>query len=149
MSKAGAKNAVAQSLRLLVPAGKAAPVAPVGPALGQRGVKAMDFCKLFNERTKHYIPGIPIRTTITIEPNRTFTFVTKTPPTSWLLLQAAGVEKGSSRPGDVIVGEVSLKHIYEIAKIKTEDPAFRGVGLQQVASRVVGTARGIGLRVVP
>ncbi|TPX72664.1 hypothetical protein SpCBS45565_g00054 [Spizellomyces sp. 'palustris'] len=148
MSKAGAKAAVAQSLRLLVPAGKAAPAPPVGPALGQRGVKSMDFCKAFNDRTKTLLPGIPIPTSITIEPNRTFTFITKNPPTAWLLLQAAGVEKGSSRPRDVIVGEVSLKHIYEIAKIKSKDPAFRGTGLREVASRVVGTAKGIGLKVV-
>ncbi|KAJ3011530.1 hypothetical protein HKX48_006790 [Thoreauomyces humboldtii] len=148
MSKAVSKAAVAQSLRLLVPAGKAAPVAPVGPALGQRGVKSMDFCKLFNERTKHYIPSIPISTAITIEANRTFSFVTKTPPTTWLLLQAAGVAKGSARPGDVIVGTVSVKHIYEIARIKSQDEAFRGVALKDVATRVLGSARGVGLNVV-
>ncbi|TPX60972.1 hypothetical protein PhCBS80983_g01499 [Powellomyces hirtus] len=148
MSKAAQKNAVAQALRLIVPAGKAAPTPPVGPALGQRGVKSMDFCKAFNDRTKHLTPGIPISTAITIEPNRSFSFVTKTPPTTWLLLQAAGVEKGSARPGDVIVGTVSVKHIYEIAKIKSEDPAFRGVTLHKVAKRVLGSARGVGLNVV-
>ncbi|KAI9102817.1 ribosomal protein L11, RNA binding domain-containing protein [Phlyctochytrium arcticum] len=143
------KAAVAQKVRLLVPAGKAAPAPPVGPVLGQRGVKSMDFCKLFNDRTKQYITGIPIPTSILVEPNRTFTFITKTPPTPWLLKQAAGVEKGSARPRDIIVGKVTLKHIYEIAKIKSQDPAFRGVDLQQVASRVIGTARGIGIDVVP
>ncbi|KAI9017078.1 ribosomal protein L11, N-terminal domain-containing protein [Gaertneriomyces semiglobifer] len=146
MSKA-AKPAIAQSLRLLVPAGKAAPAPPVGPALGQRGVKSIDFCKLFNDRTKDYIQGVPIPTFITIEPNRSFTFVTKAPPTPWLLLKAAGVEKGSSRPRDVIVGKVSLKHIYEIAKIKSGDPAFQGMSMRNICSRIVGTAKGIGLDV--
>ncbi|KAI8586689.1 hypothetical protein HDU89_007092 [Geranomyces variabilis] len=148
MSKAAPKAAVAQSLRLIVAAGKAAPTPPVGPALGQRGVKAMDFAKQFNDRTKHLVPGIPISTAITIEANRTFSFITKTPPTTWLLKQAAGIEKGSARPGDVIVGTVSVKHIYEIAKIKSQDPAYRGVELSKVASRVLGSARGIGLNVV-
>ncbi|KAI8826224.1 mitochondrial ribosomal protein L11 [Fimicolochytrium jonesii] len=145
MSKA---PTTAHRLRLLVGAGKAAPTPPVGPALGQRGVKSMDFCKAFNDRTKHYVPGVPISVKMIIEPNRTFTFETRNPPTSWLLLQAAGIEKGSARPGDVIVGTVSVKHVYEIAKIKAQDSTFRGVPLEKVASRVIGTARGMGINVV-
>ena len=137
------------SLRLLVPAAKATPTPPVGPALGQRGIKSMDFCKQFNEQTSHYTPGIPIPTTIEITPNRTFTFVVKPPPTSWLLRQAAGLEKGSARAKDVVVAQLSLKHIYEIAKVKKDDPAFMDSDLKQVASRIIGQASGMGIQIVP
>lgn len=86
----------------------------IGPALGQRGVKAIDFCKLFNAQTAAYNPGVPISVQIFVAADRTFKFTTKAPATSWLLRQAAGVEKGSSRAGDVVAGTVSLKHVYEI-----------------------------------
>ncbi|KAL2913672.1 mitochondrial 54S ribosomal protein YmL19 [Polyrhizophydium stewartii] len=148
MSKKAAAAGAVATVRLLVPAGKAAPAPPVGPALGQKGVKSADFCKLFNDQTKHYIQGIPITTVITVNPDRTFTFINKSPPSPWLLKQAAGIEKGSSQPGVVDVGTVSLKHIYEIAKIKSQDPAFEGVSLEAVCRRVIGTARGMGIKVV-
>jgi large subunit ribosomal protein L11 len=109
----------------------------------------MDFCKQFNDRTKAYTPGIPIQALLTIMPDKSFTFLTKTPPASWWLKQAAGIEKGSSRAGDVIVGKLSLKHIYEIAKLKQSDPAFQDSDLRQVCSRLIGTAQGMGIQVVP
>jgi large subunit ribosomal protein L11 len=137
-------------LRLIVPAGKATPTPPVGPALGQRGVKSMDFCKQFNDRTKHYTPGIPIQALLTIQQSdKSFTFITKTPPASWWLNQAAGIDKGSARAGDVIVGKLSLKHIYEIAQLKKADPAFQDSDLRQVCSRLIGTAQGMGIQVIP
>lgn len=109
----------------------------------------MDFCKEFNARTAHLQPGIPTPTLITIQPDRTFSFVTKTPPVSYFLKQAAGVEKGTSRPGHDIVGTVSLKHVYEIAKIKATDQHLQHLPLEAIASTVVGSARTLGLQVVP
>ncbi|KAJ3051709.1 hypothetical protein HK097_007275 [Rhizophlyctis rosea] len=147
MSKA-AKAAVAQTVKILIGAGKAAPAPPVGPALGQRGLKTMDFCKAFNSRTEKFTPGVPIPTKIYVEPNRTFTFVTTLPPASYLLKQAAGIEKGSGRAGEVSAGEISVKHIYEIAKIKAADPAFEQVSLESIARQILGSARSCGITVV-
>ncbi|KAA1466128.1 mitochondrial ribosomal protein L11 [Dentipellis sp. KUC8613] len=148
MSKA-AKNAKAQVVRILIAAGKAAPTPPVGPALGARGVKSMDFCKEFNARTAHIEPGVPTPTLITIQPDRTFSFVTKTPPASYFLKKAAGIEKGTGRPGHEYVGTVSLKHVYEIAKIKATDDHLKHLRLEAIASTIIGTARTLGVQVVP
>lgn len=135
--------------RILVPAGKAAPTPPVGPALGARGVKSMDFCKEFNARTAHMEPGIPTPTLITVQPDRTFSFVVKTPPTTHFLKKAAGIEKGTGKPGHEVVGTVSLKHIYEIAKIKATDEHLKHLPLESIARTIVGTARTLGVQVVP
>ncbi len=135
--------------RLLVPAGKAAPAPPVGPALGAKGVKSMDFCKEFNARTAHVEPGLPVPTIITVNPDRTFTFTTKTPPTSYFLKKAAGIEKGTGKPGHSIAGTISLKHVYEIAKIKQTDEHMRHLPLESIARTVVGTARTLAIEVVP
>lgn len=110
-----AKNVL---IKLIVGAGQAAPAPPVGPALGSKGVKAIDFCKEFNARTAHLNPGVPIPTVVTVRPDRTFSFETKSPPTAWLVLQAAGAAKGIASGKDPKVGTISLKHVYEIAKIK-------------------------------
>ena len=135
--------------RLLVPAGKAAPTPPVGPALGAKGVKSMDFCKEFNARTAHIEPGLPIPTVIAVNPDRTFTFLTKTPPTSHFLKKAAGIEKGTGKPGHSVAGTVSLKHVYEIAKIKQTDEHMRHLPLESVARTIVGTAKTLSIEVVP
>ncbi|KAG5723590.1 hypothetical protein E4T56_gene18143 [Termitomyces sp. T112] len=136
MSKAAAK-AKAQVVRLLIPAGKAAPTPPVGPALGARGVKSMDFCKEFNAKTAHIEQGVPTPTLITVQPDRTFTFITKTPPAAYFLKKAAGIEKGTGKPGHVSNGTVSLKHVYEIAKIKSTDEHMKHLPR---ASRAVSRA---------
>ncbi|KAJ3099189.1 hypothetical protein HK100_004940 [Physocladia obscura] len=148
MSSKKAAQATTSRVRLLVPAGKASPSPPVGPALGQRGVKTMDFCKQFNDRTKQYTPGIPMRCILTVKPDRSFTFVTKTPPTAWLLLQALGQEKGSSRPTHTTIGELTVKHVYEIAKIKMTDPGNENISHESMCSRVLAQARGMGITVV-
>ncbi|PPQ77310.1 hypothetical protein CVT25_010892 [Psilocybe cyanescens] len=148
MSKAAGK-ARAQIVRLLIPAGKAAPTPPVGPALGARGVKSMDFCKEFNARTAHIEPGVPIPTLITVQPDRTFTFVTKTPPASYFIKQAAGIEKGTGKPGHEVTGTISLKHVYEIAKIKATDDHMKTLPLESIARMLVGSARSLGVQVVP
>ncbi|CAO1612726.1 unnamed protein product [Parajaminaea phylloscopi] len=150
MSKRGASAAVSQVVKLLVPAGKASAQPPVGPALGAKGVKAMDFSKQFNERTAHLQPGLPTPAIVTINPDRTFTFVTKTPPTSLLLKRAAGITTGSGRVGSAgaegIAGTVSIKHIYEIAKIKMQD--VKGVKEEQLCKIIAGSARSMGIRIV-
>jgi len=109
----------------------------------------MDFCKEFNARTAHIEPGTPTPTLITIQPDRTFTFITKTPPTSYLLKKAANVEKGTGKPGHEVVGTISLKHIFEIAKIKATDDHLKHLRLEAIASTVVGSAKTLGIRVVP
>ncbi|RUS20127.1 50S ribosomal protein L11 [Endogone sp. FLAS-F59071] len=145
---AGAGAAVSL-LKILVPAGKATPSPPVGPALGQRGVKSIDFCKQFNDRTKDILPDTPIPTVISIKPDRTFTFVTKSPPTTYLLKKAAGVEKGASKTGTEVVGKLSLKHVYEIAKIKQQDENLKHLGLKEIAGSIVGVAKSVGIEIVP
>lgn len=118
MSRKGAAAAKNVLVKLIVGAGQASPSPPVGPALGSKGVKAIDFCKEFNARTAHYNTGVPIPALVTVRPDRSFQFELKSPPTAWLLMQAAGIEKGSSDPKRAKVGTVSLKHVFEIAKIK-------------------------------
>ena len=109
----------------------------------------MDFCKEFNARTAHIEPGVHIPTLITIQPDRTFTFITKTPPTSYFLKKAAGIEKGTGKPGHEVVATLSLKHVYEIAKIKATDDHLKHLKLESIASTVIGTARSLGIQVVP
>ncbi|KAK9446610.1 mitochondrial 54S ribosomal protein uL11m [Limtongia smithiae] len=147
------KGAAAANImvKLIVDAGKATPSPPVGPALGSKGVKAMDFCKEFNARTAHLTPGIPVPCVITIRPDRTFTFETKSPPTSYLILKAAGAAKGAGRHGanDPPVGKISLKHVYEIAKIKKKDPRMADLSLELIAKSVAATAKTVGVQVLP
>ena len=135
-------------VRILVSAGKASPSPPIGPALGARGVKSMDFCKQFNDKTKHIVPETPIPTVITIKPDRTFTFVTKTPPTTFLLKRAAGITKGAQTPGTEVVGKLSLKHVYEIAKIKQGDANLKHLPLQSICGSVIGVAKSVGIQIV-
>ncbi|KAI8896977.1 ribosomal protein L11, N-terminal domain-containing protein [Globomyces pollinis-pini] len=140
--------AVKQTIKLIIPAGKAAPAPPVGPALGQKGVKAIDFCKQFNDQTKKFVQGIPVTTRITVNPDKSFSFFIRTPPTSWLIKQTLGIEKGSGKPGSVNVGELSLKHVYAIAQVKQNDPALQSVKLESICRRVMGTARNMGVNIV-
>lgn len=136
-------------VKLIVPAGTATPSPPIGPALGARGVKSIDFCKEFNARTAAYTPGVPLPVLITIRPNRTFSFDIKTPSTAYLLMKAAGIEKGSGEPGKTLVGKLSLKHVWEVAKIKQTDERLKGLELESICRSVVGTAKTLGLEVVP
>ncbi|KAF1963356.1 ribosomal protein L11 [Byssothecium circinans] len=164
-----AKKALAkdQIVKLIVGAGQASPSPPVGPALGSKGVKSMDFCKEFNARTAHYQPGTPIPCLITVRPDRTFHFQTRTPPTATLLLHAAGApvlknkirgagnvpgpmnnhegqtgktSNGSPTVGNAVkgtVGTVSLKHVWEIARIKQSEGRLRGLALEGLCRSVV------------
>ncbi|KAJ2456069.1 mitochondrial 54S ribosomal protein YmL19 [Coemansia sp. RSA 2336] len=135
-------------LKLIVPAGKATPSPPIGPALGQRGVKSMDFCKQFNDRTKELILETPTPVAIAIKPDRTFTFEIKSPPTSWLLKRAAGIGKGASQPGKQVAGTVSLKHIYAIAQIKATDPVMSHIEMHKICKSIIATAKSAGIKVV-
>jgi large subunit ribosomal protein L11 len=133
-------------IRLIVPAGKAAPAPPVGPALGQKGLNLMEFCKAFNDQTKIYKESTPIPVLITAYSDRTFTFITKTPTTAHMLKLAAGIPKGTRTPGKEFVGEISLKKIYEIAKVKQQDQSH--VTLEGMVSQICANAHNIGLKVV-
>lgn len=109
----------------------------------------MDFCKEFNARTAHIEPGVPTPTLIRVQPDRTFTFVTKTPPVSYFLKKTTGIEKGTGRPGHEIIGTITLKHVYEIAKIKSADEHMKSLPLESIARMIVGSARSLGIQVVP
>jgi large subunit ribosomal protein L11 len=135
-------------VKLQIPAGKATPAKPVGPALGQQGVNIMEFCKAFNAKTSGKDQeGLIIPVVITIYQDRTFTFITKTPPASVLLKRAAGIAKGSGEPNKNKVGKVTEKQVEEIAKIKMPDLNARD--LAAAVATVKGTARSMGLEVVP
>lgn len=135
--------------RMIVPAGKAAPSASIGQALGPMGINMMDFCKQFNAKTTPYIEGTPIPVRVWSYEDRSFTFVTRPPQTVWLLKRCAGIEKGAKQPGREIVGIINVKQIYEIAKLKKElDEGLEDIPLRSVCKTIIATARNIGLRVV-
>ena len=139
-----AKKVMAQ-IKLQVPAGKANPSPPIGPALGQRGVNIMDFCKAFNARTANDVGSI-IPVVITVYMDRSFSFITKTPPASRLLLAAAKIAKGSGVPNKEKVGTVTRDQIIEIAKTKKED--LNASDIDAAARIIAGTARSMGIEVV-
>ncbi len=131
-------------IKLQIPAGQATPAPPVGPALGQHGVNIMEFCKTFNARTQGQ-QGLIIPVVITIYSDRSFTFVTKTPPAAVLLLKAAGIQKGSGVPNKNKVGKVTRKQVEEIAKTKMPD--LNAASLEAAIKTVEGTARSMGIEV--
>jgi large subunit ribosomal protein L11 len=138
---------IAAMVKLQIPAGKATPAPPVGPALGQHGVNIMDFCKSFNAKTSAKDQeGLIIPVVITVYSDRSITFVTKTPPASVLLKRAAGIAKGSGEPNRNKVGKVTEKQVEEIARLKLPDLNARG--LAAAVSTVKGTARSMGIDVV-
>ncbi len=131
-------------VKLQIPAGKANPAPPVGPALGQHGVNIMEFCKQFNAATQKQ-DGLIIPVVISIYKDRSFTFITKTPPASILLLKAAGLAKGSAVPNKTKVGKVTLKQVEEIAKTKMPD--LNAQKLDSAMRMVEGTARSMGIEI--
>jgi large subunit ribosomal protein L11 len=132
-------------IKLQVAAGKANPSPPVGPALGQRGVNIMEFCKAFNAKTQDMEQGLPIPTVITVYSDRSFTFITKTPPAPVLLLKAAGVKSGSGKPNTDKVGKVTREQLEEIAKMK--EPDLTAATMDAAVRTIAGTARSMGLTV--
>ena len=132
-------------VKLQIPAGKATPAPPVGPALGQHGVAIMDFCKAFNAKTQREQEGLIIPVVITIYHDRSFSFVTKTPPAAVLLKRAAGLAKGSGEPNKNKIGKVTPQQVEEIAKQKMPD--LNCLNLQSAIRTVEGTARSMGIEV--
>jgi large subunit ribosomal protein L11 len=130
-------------IKLQVAAGQANPSPPVGPALGQRGVNIMEFCKQFNAQTQNVEKGLPIPVVITVYSDRSFTFVTKTPPASVLLRKAAGIEKGSNEPNKTKVGKVTRTQLEEIARAKAPD--LTAADLDAAVRTIAGSARSMGL----
>jgi len=140
-----APKRVLGQIKLQIPAGQANPSPPVGPALGQHGVNIMDFCKQFNERTKNLELGLIIPAVITVYHDRSFSFITKTPPASVLLLKAAGLEKGSGEPNRNKVGKVTRGQVREIAELKMVDLNANDVAAAE--KMVAGTARSMGIEI--
>ena len=133
-------------IKLQIPAGKANPSPPVGPALGQRGLNIMAFVKEFNAVTAQMEPGMPVPVVITAYADRTFTFITKTPPNTYFLKKAAGIESGAKTVGTQIVGKVTKKQIEEIAKQKMPD--LNCDSIESAMAQIIGSARSMGLQVV-
>jgi large subunit ribosomal protein L11 len=132
-------------IKLQVPAGQANPSPPVGPALGQHGVNIMEFCKAFNAHTQDTEAGLPIPVVITVYSDRSFTFITKTPPASVLLRKAAGIPKGSGEPNTRKVGTVTRDQLEEIAR--TKEPDLTGADMDAAVRTIAGSARSMGLNV--
>jgi large subunit ribosomal protein L11 len=133
-------------VKLQVPAGAANPSPPIGPALGQRGVNIMEFCKAFNAKTTEMEKGMPIPTVITVYADRSFSFETKTPPASFLIKKAAGLKSGSKEPGKVVAGRVKRSQLREIAETKMQD--LNANDLDAATKIIEGSARAMGLEVV-
>ncbi len=132
-------------IKLHIPAGKATPAPPVGPALGQQGVNIMEFCKQFNAQTQKMEKGLPIPVVITVYSDRSFTFLMKTPPAAVLIRKAIGIEKGSGTPNTAKVGKISRRQLEEIAKLK--QPDLTAADLDAAVRTIAGSARSMGVDV--
>ena len=133
-------------IKLQVKAGSATPSPPIGPALGQRGVNIMGFCKEFNARTESVEKGTPLPTVITVYQDKSFTFITKTPPATFFIKQALKIQSGSKKPGREVVGQITRAQLREIAEKKMKD--LNANDLEQAAKIIEGSARSMGLKVV-
>ena len=136
---------IAGYVKLQVPAGKANPAPPIGPALGQRGLNIMEFCKAFNAQTQKVEPGLPLPVVITAYTDKSFSFIIKTPPVTVLIKKAAGIESGSARPHTDKVGKITKKQVEEIAKTKMPDLYANDV--EAAMQIIAGTARSMGVEV--
>ena len=132
-------------IKLQVPAGKANPSPPIGPALGQHGLNIMEFCKAFNAQTQDKEQGMPFPVVITVYSDKTFTFIIKTPPASVLIRKAIGIEKGSGTPNTVKAGKITRKQIEEIAKVKMVD--LNAYDLETASRIIAGSAKSMGIDV--
>ena len=133
-------------VKLQVPAGKANPSPPIGPALGQRGLNIMEFCKQFNAKTQSMEKGMPIPVVITAFSDRTFTFITKKPPNTYYIKKAAKLESGSKTPGTAMVGSITMAQVREIAKDKMAD--LNANDIEAASKMIIGSARSMGIQVV-
>lgn len=133
-------------IKLQIPAGTATPSPPIGPALGQRGVNIMEFCKSFNKRTENIEKGLLVSVVVFVYNDRSFSFVIKTAPTTVLLKKFSGITSGSDKPNTVSVGKISRTQIYEISKIKAPD--MTGSSIESISHSIIGTARSMGLEIM-
>lgn len=136
---------IAGFIKLQVPAGKANPSPPIGPALGQRGLNIMEFCKAFNAQTQSFEPGMPIPVVITAYADKSFTFAMKTPPATFLIKKAAGIEKGSQRPNTEKVGSITRAQAEEIATMKKPD--LTAADMEAAVRTIAGSAKSMGITV--
>ena len=141
-----AKKEISGFIKLQIKGGQANPAPPVGPALGQRGVNIMEFCKAFNASTESLEKNMPIPVVITVFSDKSFTFITKTPPVSFYLKKAAGKDKGSTEPGRIVGGSVKINQIKEIAENKMKD--LNAANIEGAIEMVKGSARSMGLEVL-
>ena len=132
-------------IKLQIPAGQANPSPPIGPALGQQGLNIMEFCKQFNAATKQMEQGVPTPVVITVFGDRTFTFQMKTPPASYYIRKAAGLESGSKEPGRTVVGKITMKQVREIAEKKMQD--LNANDIEAASKMIAGSARSMGITV--
>ena len=144
MAKKTGSKKISTYIKLQVPAGQANPSPPVGPALGQQGLNIMEFCKAFNAQTQNMEPGLPVPAIITVYTDKSFSFITKTPPASYLLKKAAGIESGSGEPNKEKVGnKVTRAQLEEIARAK--EPDLTAMDLDAAVLTIAGTARSMGI----
>lgn len=143
MAKKTSSKKISTFIKLQVPAGKANPSPPVGPALGQHGLNIMEFCKAFNAKTQNTEEGLPVPVIISVYTDKTFSFETKTPPASYLLKKAAGVESGSGTPNTDKIGKVTRAQLEEIARSK--EPDLTAMDLDAAVRTIAGTARSMGI----
>ncbi|KAG0519900.1 hypothetical protein BDA96_08G026500 [Sorghum bicolor] len=142
------RKPVLATLRLTVPAGAARPGQSLSPVLGSYRLNMMAFCNDFNARTQKYKPDTPMHVTITAYKDHTFEFVVKSPPVSWFLKKAAGIETASGIPGHRNVSSLTIRHVYEIAKLKQADPFCKHMSLEALCKCIIGTANSMGIAIV-
>lgn len=140
------KKKIDSYIKLQVPAGSANPSPPIGPALGQKGVNIMEFCKSFNTKTASLEKGIPVPVIITIFFDKTFSFIIKSPPASILIKKSIGIKSGSKKPNHDIIGQINKEQIYNIAKEKQKD--MTGSNIEKIMKSIAGTARSMGIKVI-
>ena len=138
---------IAEQLNMDLPAGQASSAPPLGPSLGARGIQSGIFVKQFNEMSAHIKPGTPIRVLVTIKGDRSFKMGLSTPPTPYFIKLAAGLNKGSGTPNTKIVGEINLRHVFEIAKVKQADTNLQLLSLEKICMCLIGTCKSMGIKV--